>query len=85
MSTADRAPRLQKFQELGVNRIAAPAFHGDLVDAPADDQLFLVEMNDVHLGLLPNGWAGVYEGTVPPARQGNSIRCGDYSDRSFSS
>ena len=37
---------------------------------PACGQLFLVEVNDVHLGLLPNELAGVHEGAVQPTSQG---------------
>ena len=63
---------------------AAPAFQGGLADTPARGQLFLIEMNDFHLGLLPNELAGVHEGAVPVASQANS-RKRRYSGRSFSS
>ena len=43
---------------------------GGLADAPAGGQLFLVEVNDVHLGLLANELAGVHEGAVQGASQG---------------
>ncbi len=36
-------------------------------------QLFLVEVNDVHLGLLPNELAGVHKGNVPPKSQAISL------------
>lgn len=36
---------------------------------PARGQLFLVEVNDFHFGLLPNELAGVHEGAVPLASQ----------------
>ena len=42
---------------------------------PARGQLFLVEVNDFHLGLLPNELAGVHEGAVPRASQ--AICCAD--------
>ena len=42
---------------------------------PARGQLFLVEVNDFHLGLLPNELAGVHEGAVPHASQ--AICCVD--------
>ena len=34
-------------------------------DVPAGGQLLLVEVNSLHLGLLPNELAGVHEGAVP--------------------
>ena len=52
-------------------------------DAPAGGQLLLIEVSNFHLGLLPNALAGVHEGAVAPASQGNSSR--GYSGRSFSS
>jgi hypothetical protein len=36
--------------------------------------LLLIELNDVHLGLLPNELAGVHEGAVPPMNQAKSMR-----------
>lgn len=42
---------------------------------PARGQVFLVEVNDVHLGLRPNELAGVHEGAVPPVSQ--AICCAD--------
>ena len=35
----------------------------------ARGQLFLIEVNDFHFGLLPNELAGVHEGAVPLASQ----------------
>ena len=54
--------------------LAAPALQGGLADAPAGGQLFLVQVNDFHLGLLPNELAGVHEGAVPPASQVISLQ-----------
>lgn len=48
---------------------AAPAFKAGLAEMPARGQLFLVEVNDFHLGLLPNGLARVHERTVWPTSQ----------------
>jgi excisionase family DNA binding protein len=59
-----------ELQELGPDPLAAPAFQGGLADAPASGQLFLIEVSDFHLGLLPNELAGVHEGAVPHASQG---------------
>ena len=42
---------------------------------PARGQLFLVEVNDFHLGLLPNELAGVHERAVPRVSQ--AICCAD--------
>lgn len=36
---------------------------------PARGQLFLIEVNDFHFGLLPNELAGVHEGAVPRVSQ----------------
>jgi hypothetical protein len=47
-------------------------------------KLLLVEVSDFHLGLLPNELAGVNEGVVPSASQGN-LRKRRYSGRSLSS
>lgn len=51
-------------QELGPDPLAAPALQRGLADTPAGGQLLLVEMNDFHLGLLPNELAGVHDGAV---------------------
>ncbi|QHS09414.1 hypothetical protein GT972_04075 [Sinimarinibacterium sp. NLF-5-8] len=48
---------------------ATPALQGGLADIPAGSQLFLVEVNDFHFGLLPNELAGVHEGAVPRVSQ----------------
>ena len=53
--------------------LAAPALQSGLADAPARGQLLLIEVNDVHLGLLPNGLAGVHEGSVRPNSQGVAL------------
>ena len=53
-----------ELQELGTDSLAAPALQGGLADAPARGQLFLVEVSDFHLGLLPNELAGVHDGAV---------------------
>src|SRR5690554_2825589 len=45
---------------------------GCFADTPAGGQLFLIEVNDVHLGLLPHELAGVHEGAVRSASQVNS-------------
>ena len=58
-----------ELQKLGADPRAAPALKGGLADTPARGQLFLIEMNDFHLGLLPNELAGVHEGAVPVASQ----------------
>ena len=42
---------------------------------PARGQLFLVEVNDFHFGLLPNELAGVHEGAVP--RTSQAICCAE--------
>jgi hypothetical protein len=49
--------------------VSAPALKAGLAEMPARGQLFLVEVNDFHLGLLPNELAGVHEGAVPSASQ----------------
>ena len=58
-----------ELQELGPDPLAASALQGGLADAPAGGQLFLIEVSDFHLGLLPNELAGVHEGAVRPGRQ----------------
>lgn len=58
-----------QLQELRPDPLTAPARKSSLADTPAGGQLLLVEMNDFHLGLLPNELAGVHEGAVPPDRQ----------------
>lgn len=73
-----------ELQKLGADPCAAPAFQGGLTDTPANSQLFLIEMSDFHLGLLPHELAGVHEGAVRPTSQGNSKKR-RYSGRSFSS
>src|SRR5690606_10728644 len=73
-----------ELQELGPYPRAAPAFEAGLADVPAGSQLLLVEVNDVHLGLLPHELAGVHEGAVRPAGQVVLRRRG-YPGRSFSS
>lgn len=65
----DKPPVPQSFQKSWSDPDAAPAFQGGLADAPAFGQLLLVEVNDFHLGLLPNELAGVHEGAVPPESQ----------------
>jgi hypothetical protein len=59
-----------ELQELGPEPLAAPALQGGLADASSGGQLFLIEVNDFHLGLRPNELAGVHEGAVRPASQG---------------
>ena len=54
---------------MGPIPFTAPAFQGGLADAPAGGQLFLIEVDDVHLGPLPNELAGVHKGAVRPASQ----------------
>src|SRR5690606_17541353 len=61
-----------EFQEFRPNSHATPAFEGGFADTPAGGQLFLIEVNDVHLGLLPHELAGVHEGAVRSASQVNS-------------
>lgn len=53
---------------------SSPPLEGCLADAPKFRELLLVEVGDVHLGLLPNELAGVHEGAVPPASQAISRR-----------
>ena len=59
-----------ELQELGADPDAAPVLQGGFADTPAGSELFLVEVSDVHLGLLPNELAGVHEGAVLPTSQG---------------
>ena len=61
-----------QLHEFRPDAFAAPAFEAGRAEMPARGQLFLVEMNDFHFGLLPNELAGVHEGAVPPSSQGNS-------------
>ena len=53
---------------------SSPPLEGCLADAPKFRELLLVEVGDVHLGLLPNELAGVHEGAVPPVSQELSRR-----------
>lgn len=60
-----------ELQEPWPEPLAPPALQGSLADVPAGGQLLLIEVSDVHFGLLPNGLAGVHEGAVRPASQGD--------------
>lgn len=58
-----------EFQKLGANPFAAPPLECGLTDVPADGQLFLVEMNNIHFGIHPNELVGVHERSVPSTSQ----------------
>src|SRR5690606_4031891 len=55
--------------DLRPDAFAAPALKAGLAEMPARGQLFLIEVNDFHFGLLPNELAGVHEGAVPRVSQ----------------
>jgi hypothetical protein len=55
-------------RELAV-ALTAPSLKTSLAYAPTNSQLFLIEVNDFHLGLLPNELVGVHERAVPRASQ----------------
>src|SRR5690606_18946178 len=60
---------IQAFHEFRPDAFAAPALKAGLAEMPAGGQLFLIEVSDFHLGLLPNELAGVHEGAVPRVSQ----------------
>jgi hypothetical protein len=58
-----------QLHEFWADAFAAPALKACLTGMPARGQLFLVEVNDFHFGLFPNGLAGIHEGAVSHASQ----------------
>lgn len=61
------------FEKLGTYALAAPAFQGGHADVPAGGDFVLLEVNGFHLGFLASELAGLNEGAVSHASQGEGV------------